>query len=375
MLDHIRIKNFKSIKDVQYDATNLNILMGLNGSGKSSFIQTMLLLKQEYSSPMSSDFLMLNGEIVLLGTQDDLFYCYNRTDEISITFRYDGRPAASSIKIPFTDPVSDVAKYEFEKNEDEDNDLIVLKDKIHAIQYISANRLGPQQEHLFGKSKIIEKQWGISGEYAVAYLSENWNQPLVNENLFFCGVTDPALDAQTSAWMSVISPGTIIHTDKLTNINKAILSVSFAKGINQHKFRPQNVGFGISFALPIILMLLTAKAEDCLIMENPEAHIHPRGQAELGRLIALCANSGVQIFVETHSDHIVNGIRVAVRKNIIDHKKVNIAFFHRVDNIGSDGVQEQYSEICNIKIDRNGELSNYPDGFLDEWNNQLLELM
>lgn len=44
-----------------------------------------------------------------------------------------------------------------------------------------------------------------------------------------------------------------------------------------------------------------------MIIENPEAHIHPRGQAEMGRLIALAAAAGMQLFVETHSDHIVNG--------------------------------------------------------------------
>ena len=121
-------------------------------------------------------------------------------------------------------------------------------------------------------------------------------------------------------------------------------------------------------------MLLTAKPGDCLIIENPEAHIHPKGQAELGRLLALCASTGVQIFVETHSDHVVNGIRVAVKRRQIERHDVKIAFFSRKES-HNNGIYEQYTDIETIKIDPHGELSNYPDGFMDEWNNQLMELL
>ena len=121
-------------------------------------------------------------------------------------------------------------------------------------------------------------------------------------------------------------------------------------------------------------MLLTAKSGDCLIIENPEAHIHPKGQAELGRLLALCASTGVQIFLETHSDHVVNGIRVAVKKGQIERHDVKIAYFSRKESY-DNGIYEQYTDIETIKIDPHGELSSYPDGFMDEWNNQLMELL
>ena len=107
-----------------------------------------------------------------------------------------------------------------------------------------------------------------------------------------------------------------------------------------------------------------------MIIENPEAHIHPRGQAEMGRLIALAAASGMQLFVETHSDHIVNGIRVAVKEELIESKKVNISYFYRQTT-----ETEQFCQIQNIQVDKNGELSDYPTDFMDEWNNQLLKLI
>lgn len=107
-----------------------------------------------------------------------------------------------------------------------------------------------------------------------------------------------------------------------------------------------------------------------MIIENPEAHIHPRGQAEMGRLIALAAAAGMQLFVETHSDHIVNGIRVAVKENLINAENVNISYFSRQTT-----EIEQFCRIQNIRVDRTGELSDYPIDFMDEWNNQLLKLI
>ncbi len=145
------------------------------------------------------------------------------------------------------------------------------------------------------------------------------------------------------------------------------------------QFRPINVGFGLSYILPMLVVLLTAHEGEMLVIENPEAHLHPRGQAEVGKLLARAAAAGIQLFVETHSDHVINGIRVAVKEGIIKPEDVNIAFFerkeHEVKNKSGVSSTEIYSTVNNIKIDRHGSLSMYPDGFMDEWNNQLMELL
>ena len=116
--------------------------------------------------------------------------------------------------------------------------------------------------------------------------------------------------------------------------------------------------------------MLKAKQGDLVIIENPESHIHPRGQAELGKLISLVAQNDVQIIIETHSDHIINGIRVGVKENPEMKDRTILFYFEKVitDN-------EQYSEITNIEIDSKGELSEYPKNLLEEWSNQLLKLL
>ena len=137
-----------------------------------------------------------------------------------------------------------------------------------------------------------------------------------------------------------------------------------------NRYKPENVGFGISYVLPVITMLLAAQKGQLLIIENPESHIHPRGQAELGKLIALAAANGVQIIVETHSDHLVNGIRVAVKEGLLAPPHAALFFF---DKVITDA--EQYTAVKDIFIDRNGELSDYPANMIDEWGNQLFKLI
>ena len=116
--------------------------------------------------------------------------------------------------------------------------------------------------------------------------------------------------------------------------------------------------------------LLSAKQGELIIIENPESHIHPRGQAELGKLIALTAMNDVQIIVETHSDHVLNGIRVAVREKELSEHKVVLFYFDKVVE-----PSEQYSKVTNIEIDKHGELSDYPKNMLEEWSNQILKLI
>ena len=135
-------------------------------------------------------------------------------------------------------------------------------------------------------------------------------------------------------------------------------------------FKPENVGFGISYSLHVVVALLKAKPGDLLIIENPESHIHPRGQAELGKLIALVAQNDIQVIIETHSDHILNGIRVGIKEHNVLTDRTALFYFEKVVT-----ESEQYSQISNIGVDKNGELSNYPPNLLAEWSNQLLKLL
>ena len=85
--------------------------------------------------------------------------------------------------------------------------------------------------------------------------------------------------------------------------------------------------------------------------------------------MARAAQGGVQILAETHSDHVLNGIRVAAKKKMIDCEKAGIFFFYK-------DVQDNYKhKVCCPKLDRNGRIDVWPEGFMDEWDQALIELL
>ena len=90
----------------------------------------------------------------------------------------------------------------------------------------------------------------------------------------------------------------------------------------------------------------------------------------MGKLCAIAAQNGVQLLVESHSDHFLNGIRVAVRQKIVDSDLVKIFFLQR--NIDS---LVHASEIMYPNIDDEGRIDFWPDGFFDQWDRELDKLL
>src|SRR5690606_40491371 len=66
-----------------------------------------------------------------------------------------------------------------------------------------------------------------------------------------------------------------------------------------------------------------------LVLENPEAHLHPQGQTAMGILLAYAASCGVQIVVETHSEHVMDGIRIAVKDGILESNSVKFHYLSK----------------------------------------------
>jgi predicted ATPase len=96
--------------------------------------------------------------------------------------------------------------------------------------------------------------------------------------------------------------------------------------------------------------------------------LHPQAQAALGELMARCASDGVQIIVKTHSDHLLNGVRLSIKRKIIERLSVALHFFSRDVQVGEASVQTP-------AILENGRLSNWPNGFFDQWDRDVEALL
>lgn len=148
------------------------------------------------------------------------------------------------------------------------------------------------------------------------------------------------------------------------------LEYSFVTGKHvSNKFRSTNVGFGLTYTLPVIVALLAAGKGSLIMIENPEAHLHPKGQVCIGELMAIAASSGVQVVVESHSDHILNGIRLAVYNQKIAPDKVMLHYFERKE------INQGKTSVVTPTIDQNGRIDRWPDGFFDVWDKCLETLL
>lgn len=373
MISSIYIKNFKAIREAKFELSNLNLLTGLNGMGKSSLIQTLLLLRQ--SRNMLDNSISLKGDLTELGTGRDVLYQYADDEEISLEIIF-----AEKIKFERTFIAKDSIQLPINSEKktsiyDLPNESLFSK----SFQYLTAEHLSPKQiyqtstwETDEGALKDYAKlaSLGKNGEYTAHYLSSFGDKFVLYDNLLHSSTSSKILYQQIDAWLSEISPNVRLTNTYLTNLNGVIQTFKFStKSGFTNEYKPINVGFGLTYALPIIVSLLTAWENDLIIIENPESHLHPKGQSKMGELMALAAQNGVQIIVETHSDHILNGVRVATKRKNIDAEKIRIYYFDR--DIESEA---HYCRVLQPVIDQDGRIDEWPDGFFDEFEKNLMEL-
>ena len=341
MITKLSLHNFKAFEEEVFELGLLNVLSGLNSSGKSSVIQSVRLLNEK--KPLSD-----MGPLIQ----------YIRSDMKGFKLKCEQNLKEGNETIIFS--------------YDRDGAITKEKDFNGIVSYISADRLGPKNSLPLSVDKAITTV-GSRGENIVDFLSGYENEwiglPVPRTLVVSEGV---GIRDNLTEWLRFISPGIDFKYsyDNNTDIGRT--------EFNGH--RPVHVGFGLSYTLPIIAsillhasQLMANKTESVLLLlENPEAHLHPSGQTKMGEMLARAASCGVQIIVETHSDHLLNGIRIAVKEKIIPHTDAKCFFFKS----GSwDGKNEDPVTVENIEIDEHGMVDYWPDGFFDETEKSLQRLI
>lgn len=357
MLNKIKLKNFKCFSDLDIELSELNVFSGINGMGKSTVIQTLLLLKQSMAQTSTLNQIFLNGNYVSLGTGQDVLY-ENASDDV-IQIKFYENEVTTELKLEY-DAMSDVL------NVSEPVDKI-CPSFYNEFEYLSAERLSPQTNYEKSSYFIKNNVIGINGQYTAHYLAIHQDDFVEGDGT---GV-DGSLKEKLQFWLNEISPNVKLNITQIVNADLAQINYYYTglkDSTKTREYRPTNVGFGISYILPIITALLKAKEGSILIIENPEAHLHPKGQRKIGELIAASAARGVQIFLETHSDHVMNGIRIMVKNKKINTNQVKVFFFNNYYNISAHSVD-------NPKILENGRFDFWPDGFFDEWEKALDEII
>ena len=117
-----------------------------------------------------------------------------------------------------------------------------------------------------------------------------------------------------------------------------------------------DVGYGVSQVLPVIAELLRSDAPDIFLLQQPEVHLHPSAQAALGSLFCTLAGLGRQLIVETHSDHLLDRVRMDVRDGIgqMDPDDVSILYFER---------KNLDVRIHSLRLDKEGNILHSPESY------------
>ncbi len=361
MISHLKLNNFKCFESQELPLQNLTLLAGMNGMGKSSVIQSLLLLRQSHDQSLLAEAgVTLNGALVRIGTAQDALFAGAAEEEIGIALDFaDGGKAAWRFDAGASNDMLDLI--EAEAGDQVFEQALFTSD----FQYVQAERLGPRTTFGVSDDQVRRRhQLGAKGEFTAHFLEVHGREPIGVPALAHPEASSEALADQVEAWTATISPGTRIHTQAIDQIDLVHLRYSFVTDrAVSNEFRATNVGFGLTYTLPILVAVLAAKPGSLILIENPEAHLHPQGQMGLGMLFARAAAGGVQILVETHSDHLLNGMRLAVHEGSAAPDKIKLYFFERtaVDDVAQ-------AAVTAIAIDENGRLDRWPDGFFDQWD-------
>lgn len=348
MIRELQINGFKRFSSHTFKMAPLTVLAGMNGAGKTSVIHSFLLARE--ASKLGNQIVELNGPYGLeLGTFEDIqnwdapdSVQFNMEDQNNVRYLWDlrGNPAALYANIDQSPEIPPTA----------------FGSEGRMFQYLCAERLGPRSTlgSIALPPDLLEV--GTCGEYSAQLLYALGSSPV--DDLRRCpgaGENDAALiKFEAERWLSRIAREVQIDTEPLaiTTINALRFRVPGGAWV-----RPPNMGFGITYALPVILAGLTANQGGLLIVENPEAHLHPSGQSNMGHFLATIAAAGIQVIVETHSDHVLNGIRRAIGEaRVLSASDALVHFFD------ADGTAPQL-----LKFTETGGVDSWPPGFFDQY--------
>ena len=128
-----------------------------------------------------------------------------------------------------------------------------------------------------------------------------------------------------------------------------------------------DVGYGVSQILPLIIDAQRASSETTLLLQQPEVHLHPKAQAALGSMIKdWVSKSKKTVVVETHSDYLVDRLRLEVKRGHLKPADLRIFFLEKKGN---------QTKLHTLNIDEQGNVLNAPDGYRDFFLREQMNLL
>jgi predicted ATPase len=396
MITQVKFSNYKCLpENFPFNLNKINVFTGYNGRGKSSLLQALLMLSQsiDISDTRSIRKLHLSGCFVDLGDFDEI-QADDHVDDVKFMLQFDHKDNLNvTLSYSLSDDDIKQAKLDecvigeknyfsqigmVDPNGEGKMELEQLPGFINSelastkIHFVSADRQGPVK-YVDKREIPSNHKVGTHGDFTINTLSTYKDLISAKMNVDEHDTTSHNLREATQLWIDFIMDGGVVSVEDTSKVGSnrdktksSVLSMDFAfegKG-NNRQFKAYNVGFGYSYIMSIVVTALIAKPGNIVIIENPEAHLHPLAQLHLTYLLTRLAANDVQVYVETHSDHILNGFRLAALKPNFDISNNDLSFYFF----------DRDFTVKALAMEKNGKIPNWPKGFFDQIMTELSEL-
>jgi predicted ATPase len=365
-MNQLKIRHFKCFNDEDILLNRLTIMAGANGNGKSTTIQALLYLRrtiEHCGEWIGGAYKLYKTNNLNVSLNDS--YCLALGKSTSVLNKsYNGNTITLGL-CNLSDNKELIVEYEADNLESkiwltpininslETENSSILKQEFY---YLNAERIGPR---IYQNLQFWDyPNAGWQGECTAQLIGMEAGFYKIDDDRRFKETITNYLPDQLNYWLDFIIEGVKVKVETNQSTLTAQILLENEYTLSEPTIAT-NLGFGISYILPIIVTGLVAKKGSYFIVENPEAHLHPSAQSRIGTFLAIIANTGVNVIIETHSDHIINGTQIAVAKKNIPYDLVTINFF-------SHKVGLNHPEVLPISIDNKGELSEWPKGFFDQ---------
>ena len=409
MITELRVQNFKSWEDTdELQIAPLTGFFGANSSGKTSILQTLLMLKQTVERPPNWNGVIDFGDdnsLVNLGSFDDLIHRHRRDHplQISVSWKFsehlsvgdiDGMDTLSfDLAIHNRENIVSGVLFDYKADEQifgvtwggrgsnykvrtpvESSYAAGPPFKCYGIYNVSRrvdqffSSLQTRFENLFRSIEYL----GPLREYPRHnYAWQGKHSPGVGKHgeemvtaLFSGRIQLRALDEQIPEWLQRLD---LIYSYRLNPISSTEKDYEFLvrKSKGGPEVRLTDVGFGVSQVLPVLILCYYVPEGSILILEQPEAHLHPKVQSELADLlIEVVKNRKLQIILESHSEHLILRLmrRIAEEQLSVD----DTAFYFCEMNEGT-------SQAKKLDMDDYGNITNWPENFFGDATGDLVE--
>lgn len=339
LINSLGLKNFKCFEELNVKFAPITLLTGANSSGKSSLINAILAVLQTEQFPF---YLSPNGKYVNMGSFEEMLYKRSSYEEFDIFIEFNNN-----------DGIFDTSWFRnrangLPKNINGIDPSYIPDDFEENFNYIGSFRQPPERTY-YQKAKAQRKIDVDGGSYIDQIIE--WEE------------VDPDKLAELNEVMQKIELFNEIQSNKLKGGRFELNVKTTAKS----NFAPlTDVGFGISQFLPVIVADLQLPEDSCLAISQPEIHLHPRIQAQFGNYLAnQIKQTQKQYIVETHSEYLLNRIRLLLVTGELKPEDVRVLYFE------NDGIK---STVHDVEFTTKGAVKGAPQGFFDTYEMDVMDI-